>query len=232
MSNGDWKLLFPKTYPNGGDFTFNVSCPQCTNSTYKAITFDTIYNVTFGDVYLCTGQSNMQLAMFHTFSRNLTYDNITKLGKYKNIRFFMKMSLATSEPIYTYPRNDVQGGQYHWHQSDEIQFLDYMAAACWYTAQVLYDNYSMTDINLGMMSAAVGGSLIEAWTFNHTIEHYCDGTLCPGPGCGGLYNGQLAPFFNMTILSALWYQGENDVGHYPSGSSLNNTGYGCMEPLM
>ena len=55
MDNGDWKLLLPRTYPNGGNFTFNVSCSQCFNATSKPHTFDVIYNVTFGDVYYCAG---------------------------------------------------------------------------------------------------------------------------------------------------------------------------------
>jgi len=90
----------------------------------------------------------------------------------------------------------------------------------------------MTDVPLGMMSAAVGGSTIESWIANDTVPLHCDGTMCPGPGCGGNFNGMLSPFINMTIKGVLWYQGENDVGHFPAGSSLNHTGYGCMEPLL
>ena len=55
MDNGDWKLLLPQTHPNGGNFTFNVSCSQCFNASSKPDTFDVIYNVTFGDVYYCAG---------------------------------------------------------------------------------------------------------------------------------------------------------------------------------
>ncbi len=45
-----------------------------------------MYNVTFGDVYYCAGQSNMELRMNFTFNRNITYDGI-KSGKYRNIRY-------------------------------------------------------------------------------------------------------------------------------------------------
>ena len=40
MANGDWTLLLPQTFPNGGNYTFNVSCPQCYNSTTKPHTFE------------------------------------------------------------------------------------------------------------------------------------------------------------------------------------------------
>merc|ERR1719295_1702368 len=162
MENGDWKLTLWQSYPNGGNFTFNVSCPLCFNATSHPYTWDIIYNVTFGDVYHCSGQSNMELTMHHTFSRNLTYSNITKLNKYRNIRFFMKSAIFPSTPMFVYPLDNKKGpsphhykGQYQWHQSVELDYLDSMAAPCWYFAQSLYDDYAMTELNLGMMSTAV-----------------------------------------------------------------------------
>ena len=181
----------------------------------------------------------MELAMHHTFSRNLTYSNITKLHKYSNIRFFMKSPIFPSSPMFVYPVDTKKGpsphhnkGQYEWHKSVELEYLDSMAASCWYFAQSLHDDHGLKNITLGMMSAAVGGSTIESWIANDTVPHHCNGTMCPGPGCGGNYNGMLSPFINTTIKGVLWYQGENDVGHYPAGSWLNGTGYGCLEPLM
>ena len=69
--------------------------------------------------------------------------------------------------------------------------------------------------------------MIEAWTQNETIQMYCKDSKCPDPGCGGLYNGLVAPYLNMTINGIMWYQGENNVYEEP-GSWLNFTGYGCM----
>ena len=44
-------------------------------------------NITFGDVYVCAGQSNMQLMMDYTFEANKSVAAI-KEGKYQNIRLF------------------------------------------------------------------------------------------------------------------------------------------------
>ena len=52
MKNGDWKITLPNTYPNGGNFTFTVSCAGCYNTSVST----TITNITFGDVYFCAGQ--------------------------------------------------------------------------------------------------------------------------------------------------------------------------------
>lgn len=40
-----------------------------------------------GDVYLCTGQSNMWLPLGNTFTRNTSYDKV-QAGAYKNVRIF------------------------------------------------------------------------------------------------------------------------------------------------
>eukprot|EP01083_Nonionella_stella_P247384 857769_1 len=84
--NGDWKILLPQTYPNGGNYVITVQCNHCQGTPKRA----SIYNITFGDVYFCSGQSNMNLELHFTFNRNYTFNNITQLSKYSNIRFFTK----------------------------------------------------------------------------------------------------------------------------------------------
>ena len=54
-----------------------VSCASCANTTA-----DALVDVTFGDVWFCSGQSNMWLPMNMDTSRNVTYDAILA-GKYK-----------------------------------------------------------------------------------------------------------------------------------------------------
>ena len=44
-------------------------------------------DVTFGDVWFCSGQSNMQLMLDYTFERNASVAAI-RAGKYRNIRLF------------------------------------------------------------------------------------------------------------------------------------------------
>ena len=65
----------------------------------------------------------------------------------------------------------------------------------------------------------------------YTVQLSCKDSYCPDKACGGLYNGLVASYLNMTVKAFLWYQGENNVFEEP-GSWYNNTGYGCMEPFM
>ena len=239
MKNGDWKILLSKTYPNGGNYTITVSCNECSN------TEATIYNVTFGDVYICTGQSNMWLPMEHTFNRNYTYANMSKYGKYKNIRFITPIDsshVVVSDQDASFTR-EIQNGELGiWSQSYSNDILQQFSGACWYFAQTLQDKYNLSNITFGLINTALGGSVIESWVANNTIWNFdtnsnghcnsLDVDITPDYGWGCLYNGLVIPFINYTIKGQLWYQGENDIGRYSAGNVLNNSGYACIEKLL
>jgi hypothetical protein len=78
---GKWKA-FLKPTKAGGNFTITISCASCASP----LNTSTISDVTFGDVYFCSGQSNMWLPVNFDTSRNNTFDKIMQ-GKYQNIRF-------------------------------------------------------------------------------------------------------------------------------------------------
>ena len=162
QTNNEWNFMLPQTYKNGGNYTLKVQCRNCTISNSE----DTLYNITFGDIYFCAGQSNMALGTQNTFSANYTYTNITKLGKYSNIRFYTKHPLATSDNLnYVIPASPTHIDRYKWHYSYDILHLQEFSAVCWYFAQSLIDKYSMNDTQFGLISSAIGGSMIEVRSF-------------------------------------------------------------------
>jgi hypothetical protein len=66
--------------------------------------------------------------------------------------------------------------------------------------------------------------MIEVWTPNSTVAACCNSTGGPHPAyydsggiSGGLFNGMVQPFINMTIKGVLWYQGENNLGQCEAG---------------
>lgn len=72
-------------------------------------------NLTFGDVYVCTGQSNMQLMLEYTFERNSTISRI-RAGQYENIRLFygpMNFDYATEQSdVWVIRAADNQDGEF------------------------------------------------------------------------------------------------------------------------
>ena len=65
-----WKAML-QAHPSGGNYSVEATCTGCANSTAAVL-----QDVTFGDVWICSGQSNAWLPMKYTVTRNRTYDAI------------------------------------------------------------------------------------------------------------------------------------------------------------
>eukprot|EP00039_Didymoeca_costata_P023336 m.6756 g.6756 ORF g.6756 m.6756 type:complete len:756 (+) comp3578_c0_seq2:14-2281(+) len=241
-----WKAFLNPTQA-GGNYTIMVTCQGCQDATTISIT-----NVTFGDVWYCSGQSNMWLPVSHTYSRNETVDAI-KAGKYNNIRL-MAGSSGTN-PSYPKASKSSQGpwnagygsvnGSNPWMTSRQsistgnssgLTGGDYplfaMGAACWYFAQRLAELGVSHPI--GIMNTAIGGQRIEEYMTNATISQCSNRSGSSGSGLqydATLYGAQVVPFVDMTVKGFTWYQGENNMGGM-KGNSLANVGYGCMQRVL
>ena len=221
-TNGSmWKITFTHPFNYGGNYTLNVKCTDCiyTNNS----TPNTLYNITFGDVFLLTGQSNMELTMHNTLSRNISYNGI-KNGKYKNIRYYkINAKLPTGTNVtYVIPWDT----HYQFEFADPVT-LDARSALGWYFAESLYDLWNITDIPIALIDISQGGSHIEEWIQNKTVQLTCKYTQCPDIGCGYLYGSRIAPYINMTVRAFLWYQGENNIC-----ANQNEPGYACSQSFM
>eukprot|EP00041_Stephanoeca_diplocostata_P012098 m.201963 g.201963 ORF g.201963 m.201963 type:complete len:275 (+) comp18808_c0_seq1:90-914(+) len=141
-----WKAMLRPT-ATGGNYTITAVCTGCTNVTRVTIT-----NVTFGDMWYCSGQSNMWLPVENTFSRNDTVAAIAA-GKYTNIRGMFTVSASTS------------AGGSSWKTATQAiadgtpekptYSLFAIGATCWYFAQRLVDEGITTPI--GLADTAIGG---------------------------------------------------------------------------
>jgi len=81
--NLTWKAFLPPHEAYGGNYSLTAACIGCDNTTAKTIT-----GLTYGDVWLCHGQSNMELPMAHALTRNRTYAALDDRHEYSNIRTF------------------------------------------------------------------------------------------------------------------------------------------------
>lgn len=138
--------------------------------------------------------------------------------------------------------------------------INQFSAACWHFAEHLTDIMEAnneTIVPFGLVSSQWGGTMVEHWQPNATLN----AGVCKNASglpyapwqnkrwdidSGGLYNGMVRPFLNMTINGALWYQGENNVFQCPGSASVDQgasagsggplacgsvaakTGYACM----
>jgi sialate O-acetylesterase len=214
-SDGSWYVMLPATEA-GGPYTIGVAD---SNGDKIALT-----NVLFGDVYLCSGQSNMQFTVAQAF--NSTYE-ISLAANYPNIRLFsvgtLNISLTPVDQLINYElgwsvsaATTVGGGDW-----------TYMSAVCWFYGRDLFESL---QVPIGLISSNWGGTYIQAWSSPDALAK-CNITEKPNPAAGPnpnqpsvLYNAMIVPFLPMTIRGALWYQGEANVGA--------NTLYACAFPAM
>ena len=228
--NGAWKVALPATEA-GGAYTIGVS-----SAGGKA----SISDVTFGDVWFCSGQSNMELKLHYTVSRNASYA-AAAAGK-RNIRL---LQLATNQiPDVTYLLNS-SVVSLPWKTATQAAMdksLDTFSAVCYYYGENLQERMEAANasIPLGLIQSAVGGTMIEEWLASKTQLECASNVTCTSnmtlpftpatePTCnnGQLYNGMVAPFVNMTLKGFLWYQGENNLFR-DAGNAANKDGYACL----
>eukprot|EP00051_Salpingoeca_urceolata_P018667 m.264243 g.264243 ORF g.264243 m.264243 type:complete len:778 (+) comp19248_c1_seq11:1238-3571(+) len=227
-----WKaLLRPSTA--GGNYTITVDCIGCGSNGSSTVS---ITNVTFGDFWYCSGQSNQWLPVSYSFSRNDTVRAIQG-GKYHNVRLMAGGS--GSKPYGSWPNKyGDKGGTNPWMTAeqaiadgtfDKPTFsLFKMGAACWYFAQRLSE--LGVSYPIGIADTAIGGQRIEEYATNESLQ------VCTNRSGGGkdlwwdaqLWGQQVLPFTDMTVKGFTWYQGENNMGEV-KGSAIHNIGYSCEQ---
>lgn len=141
-----WHVILPAmpaTLGNGSRYDFTFECvDNCKNWTSNETI--KISNVQFGDVWACTGQSNMMLGVDHTFSwYNYTINQTTmnyniQVIKIKNVQSLVPLDSRS------YFGNDLQWQQASYTNLTNLEF----SAVCYYYARHIVDFWRAN--NLGM----------------------------------------------------------------------------------
>lgn len=169
----------------------------------------TLNNILVGEVWLCSGQSNMEFTMaksskFANAKRSKGLDSAaTANERNPNIRLFLVRRDLT--------KPDGAGVNKGWNET-EVTYLKDFSAPGYYFAKKLYEEL---NVPIGMIASSVSGSNIEPWmsgavhkdtiSKGHTVELTIDEKQ-PGK----FYAGMIKPLAPYTIKGFLWYQGETN----------------------
>jgi sialate O-acetylesterase len=170
-------------------------------------------NILIGEVWLCSGQSNMEMSA----NWGLNYSDEMLGAGNKNIRFF-NVSKATS----AYPQDDLKAS---WEQSTTSTVRGFSAVACFFAKKLEQE----LKVPVGLINSSWGGSSAETWTpasliLKDSVLSAAAQKLKPSrhwstiPGAN--YNAMIAPLHNYSIAGFLWYQGESNVGQTSYSSLL------------
>ncbi|WP_343618190.1 sialate O-acetylesterase [Flavobacterium sp.] len=191
-----WELTI-KTPEAGGPFTISI----------KGYNEVVLKNILIGEVWLCSGQSNMEMSASWGIDNG---DEEVKNAANPNIRFFTVPKLTA-----TSPQNNLLG---NWTESTP-ETMKYFSAVGYFFAKRLRED--LKNVPIGLISSNWGGTPAEIWMPEEVINS--DPILLEnakklneqeyGPHQPGrAYNAMIHPIAGFKIAGTLWYQGESNVG--------------------
>lgn len=178
--------------------------------TIKGKTTIVLKNILVGEVWLCSGQSNMEYAM-------------RKYSKYQTAVKGMKppeddLNTASNDHIRIFldRRKYMEPSAEHlgWDDAKGKALVDFSAVGYYFAK----DLYGKLKVPIGMISAAVPGSRIEPWIQSSKLEVVPvlkDGSKleklsADGGESGKFYDTMIQPLIPFALKGMLWYQGESN----------------------
>ena len=197
-----------------GDWLVEVNTPKA-GGPYK-ITFDDgektiLDNILIGEVWICSGQSNMEMPVqgFLGQPTNNSLETIAKAGNYPNIRFISLPQTDSTQPL-----SDCDAT---WKVSNS-ENIPTLSANAYFFAKMLNETL---HVPVGIIVSCWGGSSIESWMSPEALQSV-DGwdrkqaearkKIQQRPSL--LYNGMITPINKFSAKGFLWSQGEGNIQNY------------------
>lgn len=177
-------------------------------------------DVLFGEVWVCSGQSNMEFRMGGIFNSS---DEIKAMADYPNIRMYIVPKQYSDSP-----QDDLMK-EGHWFTTSDSKDMQRMSAVCALTARYISDVLGK-DKPFGLIESNWGGTIIEAWMPPVALDRCGIDPFVnirnPQETNSHLYNAMIHPLTKLSIFGVLWYQGEANAGNH------NRDKYNCTFPEM
>lgn len=233
-ANGAWRVVLP---PVAGSLTPYRVAAQSTQSGMTVALED----VVFGDVYFCSGQSNME---FTTNDANNATAEVAAANLFPYIRVTSgpEQQFFDLNTIVNQPYSELAITNLNWSVASNVSIgcpgcsgWNYYSAMCWFSIRDVFVTLG-GDIPVGGIVQSYGGTSIQYWSGVDAINSCAPAP--PGSACcnyGGfdscLWDAQVFPYtLGPTQLSGvLWYQGEQNAG---CGGVPQIDYYNCALPAM
>lgn len=176
----------------------------------------TFTNILVGEVWLASGQSNMEKPIGKQPGQKpcFNYEQELAAANYPNIRIFQVEKKLSATPL-----TDLEKF-YGWRECDSNS-LDgtHFSAAAYFFGREIYTNL---NVPVGLVESSWGGTRIEPWTPPVGFEQVSslaslaeskvpETKKIPNTLPMVIYNAMIAPMAGFAIRGALWYQGESNL---------------------
>ncbi|MET4080233.1 sialate O-acetylesterase [Pedobacter sp. UYP30] len=153
-ANGDWKVAVA-TPSYGGPYQISISDGEVTN----------LKNVLIGDVWICSGQSNMEMPLDGWVSVK-NYEEEVKNANYPKIRLLQAEHETSYVPLDDAKLNNGGG----WQECSPKSAKGFSAAAYFFAREI----FKQTGIPIGLIHTSWGGTVAEAWTSASALKSMPD----------------------------------------------------------
>jgi len=168
----------------------------------------TVSNVLVGEVWLCSGQSNMNMAL----RQAMDAEREIAMANYPSIRHFVVKSKVSDAPV------EMTEGE--WKVCTPENAGSFTAVGYFFGRELLRN----LNVPIGLMKATLGGSPVEGWMSAEALASD-PAFAVVGPRWekmkpkvevgnrnqpAGLYNGLIHPLKPVALAGFLWYQGEGN----------------------
>jgi sialate O-acetylesterase len=204
--DGKWEMEIP-TPRAGGPYTIEL----------KGGNTLVLDNVLVGEVWICSGQSNMEMS--ETWGLPDVKSELPSCYN-SNIRFFHIP--RTTSP---YPQEDCQA---HWAVCDSNELKSFSAVGYFFGKRLNKE----LNVAVGIVEVAWSGTPAEVWAPADMINgddllKNAAAKLTPADGWpyipGYCFNGMIAPLTSFALAGAIWYQGEGNTSVPESYGKLFTT---------
>lgn len=193
--NAKW-VLNVQTPSAGGPYTITI----------KGNNQIVLNNILIGEVWVCSGQSNMEMNYYWGLPQ-MKEDFPTALNS--NIRLF-NVPRTTGQT----PQENLRAT---WATCDSNTIKSFSATAYYFGRKLNAE----LNVPIGLIHVSWGGTPAEAWTPAEVVNNnstLSDAAKKLNPSQwwpttpGYAYNGMIAPLTNFSTAGAIWYQGESNTG--------------------
>lgn len=142
-----------------GKFIATISAQQAGGPHTISVNTDTLHNIMFGDVYLCSGQSNMELPVRRVSEMFAAETDTTNNA---NVRF------VTIPKEFAFGEEKENISPVKWQPLTPSTVQDFSALSYFMANELQHK----TNIPIGIVCSAWGGTLIESWISEEAIKAY------------------------------------------------------------
>ncbi|MDB5231020.1 MAG: Sialate O-acetylesterase [Chitinophagaceae bacterium] len=197
-ADGSWKINVPTPKPGGPyTITFNDGEELVLN------------NILIGEVWLCSGQSNMEMPI-EGWGKIKNFKEEITAADFPNIRLIKVEKSTSTQPLTQANIKE------RWQPCSPKTVADFSAVAYFFARNIQQHH----NIPIGLIQTAYSGTPAESWTSGpalKTMPEYASlvDVISSKPGAPNdshiptvLFNAMVNPLIPYAIRGVIWYQGE------------------------